>query len=86
MYNKIATALQGQLLNQLYLIDSDFEQLCTVATSINTELKRFNKNQIAECKAQLAKTMTTTARTPAIWPATGLFTSAKPTSAGFLLL
>ena len=63
MYNKIATALQGQLLNQLYLIDSNFEQLCTVATGIDTELKCFNKNQIAEHKAQLAKTTTTTART-----------------------
>ena len=82
MYNKIATALQGQLLNQLHLIDSDFEQLCTVATSINTELKCYNKNQIAEHDAQLAKTTTMTARTPA----TGLFTSAKLTSAGFLLL
>jgi hypothetical protein len=54
MYDKLTTALQGQLLNQRHLLNEDFQQLCTVASGIDVELKRLNQRRAKEKEARLA--------------------------------
>jgi zinc knuckle protein len=56
MYDRLTTALQGQLLNQRHLLNEDFQQLCTVASGIDVELKRLNQRRVKEKEARLALT------------------------------
>jgi len=54
MYDKLTTALQGQLLNQRHLLKEDFQELCTVASGIDIELKRLNQRRNKEKEARQA--------------------------------
>ena len=53
MYNKMTTTLQGQILNQRYTLEGDFERLCEVVTGIDSELKRLTNRRIKEREARL---------------------------------
>jgi hypothetical protein len=81
MYDKMTTALQGQILNQRHLLEEDFDKLCTVAIGIDAELKRLNARRTKERDARLSQTNKPTP-TPALRPPFVV----KPTSAGFSLL
>jgi hypothetical protein len=82
MYDKMTTALQGQILNQRHLLDEDFDRLCTVAIGIDAELKRLNARRNKERDARLGQINKATVPTPAARPPF----LAKPTGAGFSLL
>jgi hypothetical protein len=82
MYDKMTTALQGQILNQRHLLEEDFEKLCTVAIGIDAELKRLNARRNKERDARLGQANKPTGPTPAPRPPF----AAKPTGAGFSLL
>jgi Zinc knuckle len=84
MYDKLTTALQGQLLNQRHLLGEDFEKLCEVVLGIDVELKRLNVRRNKERENRL-----TTKPTTAKAPARNLVAKPpvlKDTSVGFSLL
>jgi hypothetical protein len=54
MYDKITTALQGQLLNRRDTFGEDFETLCRVALGIDVELKRLNARRNKERESRMA--------------------------------
>jgi hypothetical protein len=81
MYDKLTTALQGQLLNQRHLLNEDFQQLCTVASGIDVELKRLNQRRVKEKEARLASAPPPrTTRQPAAFMPAQRDSFAKPTS------
>jgi hypothetical protein len=82
MYDKMTTALQGQILNQRHLLEEDFDKLCTVAIGIDGELKRLNACRNKERDARLGQANKPTGPTLAPRPPF----VAKPTGAGFSLL
>jgi hypothetical protein len=88
MYDKMTTALQGQLLNQRHLLGEDFEKLCEVASGIDVELKRLNIRRNKEREARVPKPSSRAQNTPftARNPATPEPRTSKDTSAGFSLL
>jgi hypothetical protein len=98
LYKKLTTALRGQLLNQRYDLDKDFNKLCQKAGRIDVDLKRLNtccKKENEACLGQnpalspvRASNMTTTR--PAFQylsvPAASAQANTRATSAGFSLL
>ena len=60
MYDKMTTALQGQILNQRHALEGDFDRLCEVATGIDGELKRLTNRRIKEKEARLKQPSTFT--------------------------
>ena len=64
MYDKLTTALQGQLLNQRHLLGEDFQKLCSIASGIDVELKRLNQRRNKEREARQV-TIAPPARQPA---------------------
>jgi hypothetical protein len=63
IYDKMTTALRAQILPQRHLLGEDFEQLCTVTTGIDSELRRLNTDRKEERAAREAKFLPAPART-----------------------
>jgi hypothetical protein len=57
LYEKLTTALQGQLLNQRHDMDKDFGKLCLKAGRIDIDLKRLNIRRNKEREARTAPPM-----------------------------
>ena len=84
IYDKMTTALQGQLLNRRDTFGEDFETLCRAALGIDVELKRLNARRNKERESRMTAKSTSApaparnfvARPPAL----------KDTGAGFSLL
>jgi Zinc knuckle len=68
MYDKLTTALQGQLLNQRHLLHENFQELCVVASGIDVELKRLNLRRNKEREARQAPATATSRPTPRSGP------------------
>jgi hypothetical protein len=59
MYDKMTTALQGQLLNRRDTFGEDFGTLCRVALGIDVELKRLNARRNKERESRMTVKSTT---------------------------
>jgi Zinc knuckle len=85
MYDKMTTALQGQILNQRHTLEGDFERLCEVATGIDGELKRLTNRRIKEREARLKPSTLAGPPSQQLSASKPAFV-ARPTTGGFALL